>query len=54
MDKIEANDFKRKGVTFLMMNEERTKKKKKKRIKRKRLLRTIMDAKCLMCYQIEI
>lgn len=55
MDKIEANDFKRKRAMFLMMNEERTiKEKKKKRIKRKRLLRTIMDAKCLMYYQIEI
>lgn len=54
MDKIEANDFKRKRAMFLMMNEERTIKEKKKRIKRKRLLRTIMDAKCLMYYQIEI
>lgn len=55
MEKIEANDFKRKRATFLMMNEERTKKENKKnRIKRKRLLRTIIDAKCLMCYQIEI
>lgn len=38
MDKIEANDFKRKGVTFLMMNEERTKKKKKKKNKKKTIV----------------
>lgn len=31
MEKIEANDFKRKRVTFLMMNEERTKKENKKK-----------------------
>lgn len=31
MDKIEANDFKRKRAMFLMMNEERTIKEKKKK-----------------------